>query len=79
MVRAAAGVLAAAVVLVLAGAADAQLQPGKAEVKRVTGKVEVMAKGQTQWAPVQVGTKLGAGDDLRAHAKSSAELALPDG
>ena len=78
-IRGAAGVLAAVGVILLAGAAEAQLQPGKAEVKRVAGKVEVMTKGQTQWAPVQVGMKLGAGDDVRAHAKSSAELALPDG
>jgi hypothetical protein len=66
-------------VLVLGGVADAQLKAGKAEVKRVAGKVEVMTKGQSQWAPAKVGMMLGAGDDMRAHAGGSAELTLPDG
>jgi hypothetical protein len=59
--------------------AEAALAPGQAEVKRVTGKVEVMAKGQKAWAPATAGMKLAAGDDIRAHAGSAAELALPDG
>jgi hypothetical protein len=74
------GVLAVTAALwLLAGPAAAAVQPGKAEVKRVTGKVEMMPKGQTQWVPVQVGARLGAGDDIRAHAGGAAELALPDG
>lgn len=63
----------------LDGPAWAQLTPGKAEVRRVGGKVEVMAKGQPQWVPAQVGMKLGAGDDIRSHAGGTAELGLPDG
>ena len=73
------GALAVMALLLIAAPAWAALQPGKAELKRVTGKVEVMAKGQTAWAPAQVGMKLGAGDDIRAHAGGAAELLLPDG
>jgi hypothetical protein len=68
--------------LLLLGAvdwADAQNQPGSAEVKRVTGRVEVLKKGQTQWLPVVLGAKLVEGDDVRAFSGASAELQLPDG
>ena len=60
----------------------AQAQPritGTAEVRRVTGQVEVLRRGQTQWVPAVVGAKLEVGDDLRAYGASSAELAMPDG
>ena len=78
--RWAAAVSVLAVMLLFAGGpAWAQLTPGKAEIKRVGGKVEVLVKGQAQWAPAQVGMKLGAGDDIRSHAGGTAELALPDG
>jgi hypothetical protein len=55
-------------------------QPGaaSAELKRVIGRVEVLAKGQTQWIPGVVGARLAEGDDIRAYAGASAELALPD-
>jgi len=66
-------------VLGVADGSHAQSRAGSAEVKRLTGQVEVLKKGQTQWAPAAVGAKLVDGDDIRAHAGASAELALPDG
>ena len=69
--------------LLLLGVVNAaQAQPrviGTAEVRRVTGQVEILRRGQTQWTPVVVGAKLEVGDDLRAYGASSAELAMPDG
>jgi hypothetical protein len=59
--------------------APAQQQAGSAEFKRVVGRVEVLKKGQAQWLPAVVGAKLVEGDDIRAFASASAELALPDG
>ena len=41
-------------------------------------RVEVLAKGQTQWIPAVVGARLAEGDDIRAYAGASAEVALPD-
>src|SRR5262245_38897805 len=52
---------------------------GMAEVKRVTGQVEVLRKGQTQWTPLVLGARLEAGDDVRAYGGASAEIAMPDG
>ncbi len=49
-----------------------------AELKRVVGRVEVLAKGQTQWIPAVVGARLAEGDDIRAYSGASAELVLPD-
>jgi len=49
-----------------------------AELKRVIGRVEILAKGQTQWIPAVVGARLAEGDDIRAYAGASAEVALPD-
>lgn len=49
-----------------------------AEIKRVIGRVEVLQKGQTQWIPAVSGATLAEGDDIRAYAGASAELALPD-
>ncbi len=77
--RAAVAMAAGLLLLASAGSVWAAMVPGQAEVMRVTGRVEAMIKGQTQWVPVTVGMKLGAGDDLRAHKASAAELALPDG
>ena len=65
--------------LAVADGSHAQPRAGSAEVTRLTGQVEVLKKGQTQWAPAAVGAKLVDGDDIRAHAGASAELALPDG
>jgi hypothetical protein len=75
--------LAALLVLVVllgpSPGAFAQSQPGTAEAKRVTGRVEVLRKGQTQWLPVVVGARLAEGDNVRALQGASAELELPDG
>jgi hypothetical protein len=71
----ASGVLALAV----AAAAHAQPRVGTAEIKAVTGRVEVQRKGETQWRPATQGARLAEGDDVRAHAGASAVLDLPDG
>ncbi|MBI4636378.1 MAG: FecR domain-containing protein [Candidatus Rokubacteria bacterium] len=74
--------LAALVVLVLAvaiPAADAQMRSGTAEVTRAAGRVEVLRKGQTQWGALTTGTRLAEGDQVRAFAGGSADLAFPDG
>ena len=72
-------VVGALLVLAIAGSAEAQLRAGTAELKAVTGQVEIQQKGQTQWAPAVVGAKLAEGDNIRAHAGGSAILGLPDG
>ena len=66
--------------LLLAGPASVAAQPSapSAELKRVVGRVEVLSKGQTQWIPAVVGARLAEGDDIRAYAGASAEVALPD-
>jgi hypothetical protein len=64
--------------LVSAGPVLAQQAAPSAEVKRVIGRVEVLAKGQTQWIPAVVGAKLTEGDDIRAFSGASAEISLPD-
>jgi hypothetical protein len=77
------GVLAAVVaglgVLGAAGLAHAQRAPGTAELKTVTGQVEIQRKGESRWAPAAVGARLAEGDNVRAHAGGSAVLDLPDG
>ena len=55
MVSLSAGLLLLAIVNV----APAQTRTvGTAEVRRVTGQVEILRRGQTQWTPVVVGAKL---------------------
>jgi hypothetical protein len=74
--------LAAVVFLVALGVSDpahAQPKAVAAEVKTVNGKVEVQRRGETQWLPAVAGAKLVEGDNIRAHAGSSATLDLPDG
>jgi hypothetical protein len=71
-------VLGALLVLALPGPVTAQQALPSAELKRVVGRVEVLAKGQTQWIPAVVGARLAEGDDIRAYAGASAEMALPD-
>jgi hypothetical protein len=66
------------VLLGVSPSARAQLQPATAEAKRVTGRVEVLRKGQAQWLPVVVGARLAEGDDVRAFSGASAEFELPD-
>ena len=74
-----AAVFAGLLVLAMADGARAQTVAGGAEIKQMTGRVEVLRKGQNEWAPVTTGAKLVDGDQIRAHAGASAELALPDG
>ena len=73
-----AAVVGALLILALADTAQAQRVPGSAELKRVTGRVEILRKGQTLWVPAVVGAKLVEGDDIRAFAGASAEMELPD-
>jgi hypothetical protein len=77
--RATAVMLGALVVLSLAGAALAQVRPGAAEIKALTGQVEIQKKGDTQWTAAPLGARLVEGDSIRAHAGGSARLDLPDG
>src|SRR5262245_66516003 len=72
-------IIAWGVLLIAAGAAAAQTRVGTAVVKTVTGQVEIQKKGDTQWTPAVVGARLSEGDNIRAHAGSSAVLDLPDG
>ncbi len=59
--------------------AAAVAQPASAVVSSVTGRVEVLPKGQTPWQPVRLGGSISEGDDVRAFAGANAELRLPDG
>jgi hypothetical protein len=59
--------------------AEAQMRAASAEVRRVVGKVEYQQKGQGAWTPAAVGTRLVAGDHIRAMAGGAADLDLPDG
>jgi hypothetical protein len=70
--------LAAVLVLAWPGFGMAQSAGSRAELRRVVGRVEVLAKGQSQWLPAVVGARLAEGDDIRAYAGASAELTLPD-
>jgi hypothetical protein len=71
-------VLGGLLLLAMPAAVVAQQGAPSAELKRVVGRVEVLAKGQTQWIPAVVGARLAEGDDIRAYAGASAEVALPD-
>src|SRR5262245_33641024 len=74
-------VLGALGLLLLAswGSAEAQMQKASAEIKRVTGPVEILPKGQTTWTRAAVGARLVEGDQVRAMQGGSADLDLPDG
>ena len=74
-----AAVVAGLLALAVAAHVDAQVRVGTAEIKAVTGQVEVQKKGETQWRPAAVGARLAEGDNIRAHAAASAMLDLPDG
>jgi hypothetical protein len=71
--------LVAVVLLAAWGQAEAQLRPASAEITNVVGRVETLAKGQTNWVPATVGRRLQEGDQVRAMAGGSADLSLPDG
>ena len=72
-----AAIVVIGIALMLAGLAEAKT--GSAELKAVTGRVEVQKKGDSQWAPAVVGTQLVEGDNIRAWAGASARMDLPDG
>jgi hypothetical protein len=71
-------VLGGLLLLAMPAAVVAQQGAPSAELKRVVGRVEVLAKGQTQWIPAVVGARLAEGDDIRAYSGATAELTLPD-
>jgi hypothetical protein len=71
--------IVAALVLATWGSAGAQMRPSSAELVRATGRVEILPKGQTNWAPAAVGARLVEGDQVRALAGAAADLTLPDG
>jgi len=73
------GVIGAFMVLGLAAMAQAQQVPGNAELKRVTGRAEILRKGQTLWTPAVLGGRLAEGDDIRTFSGASVEMELPDG
>lgn len=58
--------------------AAAQAVAVQTEIKAVTGRVEVLRQGQSQWRPAAVGMKLNEGDEIRAWSGASAQLELPD-
>ncbi len=66
-------------ILALALSGDADAKAGSAEIKAITGRVEVQKKGEAQWLPAVVGAHLVEGDSIRAWASASARLDLPDG
>jgi hypothetical protein len=69
------GVLSSAV---LVHPAAAQGTRASVEVTRVAGRVELLRTGQTQWVPAVAGARLIQGEEIRAFAGASADLAFPD-
>ena len=65
------------IALTLGGLAEAKT--GTAELKSVTGRVEIQKKGDVLWVPAAAGAHLVEGDNIRAWAASSARMDLPDG
>ena len=59
--------------------ARAQASAATAQIRTLTGQVEIQRKGETQWTPAAVGARLAEGDNIRAHAGASAVLDLPEG
>jgi hypothetical protein len=57
----------------------AEVAAGSAEITRFTGPVQVLRKGEAQWIPAAVGLRLVDGDQIRALAAGSAQLALANG
>jgi hypothetical protein len=62
-----------------AATVQAQTHAATAQIRSVTGQVEIQRKGETQWTPAVVGAQLAEGDNIRAHAGASAVLDLPEG
>ena len=66
-----------------AGALSAQTAgktagPKQAQVTFMQGKAEVLAKGQTAWALLTVGSVLSIDDEVRTGEKARIEIQLPD-
>ena len=72
-----AAIVSIGIALTLGGLAEAKT--GTAELKAITGRVEVQRKGDTQWVPATAGAQLVEGDNIRAWAGGSARMDLPDG
>ena len=71
--------LIALVLLTAAPAVQAQGKAATATITQVTGRVQTLRLGQTNWAPATVGAQLGERDEIRALAGGSAVLRVPDG
>ena len=72
-------VFACLVGVALGPVGSAEAKTGSAEVKAITGQVEVQRKGEAQWSPAVIGAKLVEGDSIRAWGGASARMDLPDG
>ena len=71
--------LAVGVMLVLAGGPSlAEAQQASGIFSGLTGRVEVLPKGQTAWQLARLGMRVFEGDDVRALPGANAELRLPD-
>jgi hypothetical protein len=74
--------VAASAFLLLTGAwapAGAELRPAGAEVTRMTGRVEILRRGQVGWTAASLGARLVEGDQIRVMGGGSSELSIPDG
>lgn len=63
------------------GSAQPTQKPGnpqQAEVTHLQGRAEVLAKGETAWKPLRVGSTLSMEDEGRTAEKSRVEIRLPD-
>jgi len=61
------------------GYSEAQMRATNAELVRVTGRVDLLPKGQSGWTTAAIGARLVEGDQIRTLGGGSAELNLPDG
>lgn len=85
----------AATLMLAAGPPPAQAQPARgralcagigvplrevpATLVLVTGRAELLRRGQSEWEPALPGARLPAGDEVRTGAGAVVELRLPDG
>src|SRR5262245_41751339 len=72
-------VLGGAIMILATGCVHLSRPPLLVEVANVSGRVEVMRPGQTDWARAAVGALLAEKDEIRAFAGGGAELKLPEG
>ena len=72
--------LVVGVILVLAGGPSlAEAQQPSGIFSGLTGRVEVLPKGQTAWQLARLGMRVFEGDQVRAFPGANGELRLPDG